>query len=774
MQFKYHERMAVRKKSKETLKQQKSSFLNFVGTQKKYESIIAELFSMDDTKIEDINYIKDYLKWKWIDRALIDNFEDDYKKYLKNRYFYWPIKQYSPELQSKIIKNNKILEKLKKEIVEDYKNVNDFDLIVSNKQFEEFIVDEIWYQESFSESKNINDDVLNIEKRVKEKNDILESTKQKLEQKGKEYEDSNIIPFVKKIRLKKEINSLKDEVTQLQDELSCLNEKRKELCKVKQLLNWIAQYKQHIQEKKWGYKTYTSYEYERDPLMEFIWLEKWFFTEVFNESFDFSETGKNNYKDYCKNYVSKIAWKLELCSHYMTNEDFYEYIINPLCKKRKLYHRYGSVQNCIESLECKINEYLNYFFFWENKKINCIYWNMISSVFSWEKIDEDVLNIIKVLKNFEINVNFDGIDSRFMNDLFIHKSDFRVLDEILKEWGLISHNEILRRSYNSDIKQSMMSHNAQHKDIYFSRWFNEHNYWLSRRLEDKVFYVNTMNNFALRGYWVPLNLNMQWDFSIEEWNYKYDWIGFSLISNSSLERNKYGKVDIKDLFIFVSENKKSIIESNPSDYPIGDAHIIYIPKEYYTTPEYTYKIYEFIEKKMEQFKQNKKIVPHKIIWNKQDNIESFWNDYLRAFCSEIWDNNTKNNISNLLWDWSIDKILNILKKSSLKENRWFIDKIKQTVINADFENVSLPKFFPIELFKLLYTYLKIEKNYRPNLWSLWKILSKSWRSQLEIAIFIEIARNWGKPSYDFKPFCDSFSLKYDDILEIKKQLGQLL
>jgi len=767
--------MAIRKKSKETLEQQKSSFLNFAGTQKKYEPIIAELFLMDDEKIDDINYVKNYLKWKWIDGALVDNFEYDYKKYLKNRYFYWPIDQYPSELQSKIIKNNKILEKLKKEIVEDYKKVNDFDLIVSNKKFEEFIVDEIWYQESFSESKNINDDISNIEKRVKEKNDILESTKQELREKEKEYDESYFISFIKKFKLKKEIDSLKGTVKQLHDELTSLKGKKDELYKVRTLLNWIKSYKQYRIDKKRGFNSYTNCENYRDPLFEFIWLEKWWFTEIFKDSFDFSENGKNNYKAYCKSYFSKFSWKIKLCSYYMKYDDFFEFIILPLSHKRKSQTVYGPVKECKKSLEDKINEYLNYFFFWENKDINCIYGNRkIPTVFSWEKIDEDILNIIKVLKNFETDFNFDGVDERFMDDLFVHKSDFRVLDEILKEWGLISHNEILRRSHNSDIKQSMMSHDAKHKDVYFSRWFNQHWYWLSRRLEDKVFYVNTMNNFAARGYWVPLNLNMQKNWTIEENSYKDDWRGFSIVSNSSLGWNSYGKVDTKDLFIFVSENKKSIIESNPNVYPTDDVHIIYIPKEYYTTPEYTYKIYEFIEQQMEQFKQNKRIVPYKIIWNKEDNIWSGWGDYLRAFCSRIWEDNVKNNIPNLLWNWSIDNILTILKRCSFKENTWFIDKIKQDVKNVDFDNVSLPKYFPMELFKLLYTCLKIEKNHRPNAWSIWNILSKSWYSQLEIAIFIEIARNWEKSSYDFKPFCDDFSLKYDDILEIKRHLGQLL
>ena len=775
--------MSVRKKSKETLEQQKSSFLNFACTQKKYESIIAELFLMDDEKIDDINYIKDYLKWKWIDGALVDNFEDDYKKYLKNRYFYWPIDQYPPELQSKIIKNNKILEKLKKEIVEDYKKVNDFDLIVSNKKFEEFIVDEIWYQESFSESKNINDDVSNIEKIVKEKNDILESVKQKLEQKGKEYEDSNIISLVKKIKLKKEINSLKDEVTQLQDELSCSNEKRKELCKVRQLLNWIAQYKQHIQERKWGYKSYTSYEYERDPLMEFIWLEKWYSdsTEVFNESFDFSETGQNNYKDYCKDYLLKIAWKLKLCSLYITYEDFYKYIINPLCYKRKSHNIYGPVKDRIESLKGKINEYLNYFFFWENKNINCIYGNRkIPTVFSWEKIDEDILNIIKVLKNFETDFNFDGIDQRFMDDLFIHRSNFRVLDEILEEWWLISHNEIKKRRWNEDIANSNTTHPAEHKDIYLSRGFNTACYWGNpwRNDTDVVFYVNTMRNFALNGYWIPLNLSMQPNTTIEGNHYTSDGTGFSIISESSLDWYNYWKFDVKDFYIFVSEYKKAEIENNPKKYNIENAHIIYIPKEYYARQGYTYKIYEFIEQEMEQFKQNKKIFPHKVIENKWDKIGNTWNDYLWAFCITNWDENNENNIPNLLWDWNITNIINLLKNCSSKEDEWFIDEIEEWLKNTSFEKLQIPKYFPTELYKLAYSYLKIDYTHRPRIWSITAVLSKSWYSQKEIAIFHEIVSfinaSYKKEYRDLQHFCDAFLLKYEDVEKIIMLLSQNL
>lgn len=773
--------MAIKKKSKETLDQQKNSFLNFVGTQKKYESIIAELFLMDNEKIGDINYVKSYLKWKWIDKVLVDNFENDYKKYLWGNYFYWPINQYSPELQNKIIENNKKLKKLKREIIKEYNEINDFDLIVSNKKFEGFLVDEIWCEESVFNSRNIDDDISNIEKKVKDKNDSLELAKENLEQKEKEYAESNFLSFVKKSKLKKEIKTLRDNITKLEDELSNLKSEKDELNNVRDLLNWIKSYKQYCRTSLSFRSPYAKYQDWWDPLFEFIWIEKWSLSKVFDESFEFSENGKNNYKDYCKDYLSKIVWKLKLCAHYMSNEDFYRYIIQQLSQKRKLHTIYdGPVKDYIKSLENKINEYLNYFFFWEDKKLNCIWWHQVPTVFSWEKMDENILNIINIIKDFntDLNLNFDGIDERFMDDLFIHKSDFRVLDEILKEWGLISHNEILNRSYNQDIRQSMMNHGAQHKDVYFSRWFNQHWYWLSQRLEDKVFYINTMNNFALNGYWVPLNLTMQNNTTIEDNSYGPcgDSVGFSIISKNCLGWNNHSKVDVKDLFIFVSETKKAIIEWNPKDYPVDNAHIIYIPKEYYSTPEFTYKIYEFIEKQMEQYKQNKKIVPNKIIWNKEDNIWSCWNDYLWTFCTELWDDAEKN-IPNLLWDWNIDNIINLLKNCSKKENKMFVEQIEEWLKNVNFEGLSLPSFLPFELFKLIYAYLKVDYNHRPYIWSITRILARSWYSQKEIAIFYEIIyfinASYTKNYVDLQHFCNAFSLDYKDIESIIKLLWQM-
>lgn len=757
--------MSVRKKSKETLEQQKSSFLSFAGTQKKYEPIIAELFLMDNEKIGDINYVKSYLKWKWIDEVLVDNFEDDYKKYLKNRYFYWPINQYPPELQSRIIKNNRILEKLKKEIVEDYRKINDFDLIVSDKKFKEFLIDEIWCEEFTFNSNNIDDDISDIEKKIKEKQDALDSKKELLEHKEKEYAKSNFILFIKKNKLKNEISSLNNDITEIDSELS-------RLCKEKDELHYVRIFLNLIKSKRSYY----------DLLTEFIWFKYW--EKVFNVDFDFSKTGKNNYKEYCKNYLSKIKSKLKICSCYMSYDDFIECVVWPLSWNRKSYKEYEIINEYINSLKNKINEYLNYFFFGEDNWFDCIRecWNYtIPSVFSWEKIDGDILSIIL---DFNDNFSFEWIDEKFIDDLFIHKSDFRVLDEILKDWCLISHNEIVHReSNNSDIKNSSNDHGLSHKDVYFSRWFNLHWYWKSKRLEDVVFYVNTMRNFALCGYWVPLNSHMQSDHDISD--YRRDFSGYSIVSKSSLDPDSYGKVDVKDLFIFVSENLKPTIENSPY-YPISNVHIIYIPSEYYTAPEYSYKIYEFMEQQLKQYKQNKKIVPNRIIWSKKNNINSIdsiysSSEYLWAFCSEIWNDNHKANIPNLLWDWNVDNLLNFLRKCSKPKDVVYLDKIEEWLKNVNFDKLSIPSCIPFELFKLIYLYLKIDSSHRPKIKDIENLLSKSWYSQKEITIYAKITEylnmiyHGSKPSQYFKPLCDSFNLDYDDTIKIiLSQINELL
>jgi predicted house-cleaning noncanonical NTP pyrophosphatase (MazG superfamily) len=55
----------IRKKSLETLKQQKKSFINFIKTKEKYREEIADLFEDQDLeKIDDMNEVKHHLEEK--------------------------------------------------------------------------------------------------------------------------------------------------------------------------------------------------------------------------------------------------------------------------------------------------------------------------------------------------------------------------------------------------------------------------------------------------------------------------------------------------------------------------------------------------------------------------------------------------------------------------------------------------------------------------------------------------------------------------------------
>jgi hypothetical protein len=57
--------MTIRKKSPDTLKQQKESFFNYIKTKEKYSEAIADLFFDDEIeKIDDIDEVKHHLEEK--------------------------------------------------------------------------------------------------------------------------------------------------------------------------------------------------------------------------------------------------------------------------------------------------------------------------------------------------------------------------------------------------------------------------------------------------------------------------------------------------------------------------------------------------------------------------------------------------------------------------------------------------------------------------------------------------------------------------------------
>ena len=57
--------MAVKRKSLDTLKQQKKSFINFIKTKEKYSEVIANLFYDDEIeRIDSVEAIKHHLEQK--------------------------------------------------------------------------------------------------------------------------------------------------------------------------------------------------------------------------------------------------------------------------------------------------------------------------------------------------------------------------------------------------------------------------------------------------------------------------------------------------------------------------------------------------------------------------------------------------------------------------------------------------------------------------------------------------------------------------------------
>ena len=95
--------MTIRKKSLDTLKQQKQSFVNFIKTKEKYSWLIADLFIDDEIeKIDDMEWVKHHLEQKWVSKELVDALETDYAWYLRSQSFYWWMDDYPDDVKESI------------------------------------------------------------------------------------------------------------------------------------------------------------------------------------------------------------------------------------------------------------------------------------------------------------------------------------------------------------------------------------------------------------------------------------------------------------------------------------------------------------------------------------------------------------------------------------------------------------------------------------------------------------------------------------------------
>ena len=673
--------MSIEKKPIETLKQQKESFLNYIKTKEKYSWIIADLFEDDEIeKIDNMEWVKKHLEQKWISKELADTLEEEYTEYLRWGSYYWPTEEYPEELKETIKKNNEILRIKKKNILirnKEYENL----LWVDIKKFVNKTFIDQWHYKNTYDEKYWNQKIWDENKKITKKNEKIEEYKRKIKISNDSLENMNW--FMKRGKKK----ALENEIAAREAEIQKLENEKNEIQKL------IYEYDNNIK----LVKKIEGIKKRDESYIETI-------VERFKE--------KNNLELY-KEVVETINSELKGFLKYITKEEKQKIkrnIINVLNK-----HNEKAKENIKNKIENEIKEYISFFNYWENNDLKSI-----KTIYSRNRLDPRIMQIIN---NLWINVDVDWsretIDYNFINDVFIHTTNFDILDEILDEWWLISSCETqIRAKDNEDIKNSMTQWYKKHKDVYFSRWYRKNFYWHAKSDDDHVYIVNTMKNFANSWYWVPLNTEMQsfwWD---AVYNTGHDDSWYSIISKSVVEnynKNKerdnytYSKIDIKDVYIFVSEKKREIIENNPK-YKIEHANIIYIPEEY--NCKMNYNLYEFIRKKIQSINNEENLknpIPKKIIRNDEYNIEARWDEYSWAFCEPVQE--TKEIIYNPIRNWDTKTILKFFEQNK-KEYLADIDKIKDFLMknSIKIENTNIPIKYPKELITIAITSARAKKN----------------------------------------------------------------
>lgn len=762
--------MVVRKKSKETLKQQKESFFNFIKTKEKYSAAIADLFFDDEIEeINDIEEVKHHFEEKWISKELMDELEMDYIKYLRNHDYYWKWDEYSHEMKESIKENDKILHKIKINILKEYKRSKDF----ITMDIKSFINDELTFFD-IETTKDIWNEIMGLEQEIERNKIDIKKWQELLSESEKELGKTSIFQLSKKKQFKTEILKIQGIIKDLEEKI----EEKKDLLRQKQVQDWKI------------IKLRTTSK-------DLIWLKNW--TNI----------------ESCRQSIMEI--KNELI-------EYIEYIPKDLITRMKEFIENNIIEQFDlqnESLATSINEYLNYLYFWENKNYwfirydksfrsmgwQSIIWEMWKASTWWvvptlywkNHIDMQIVRILEGLWWKLETWNEKVIDKSFMDDIFIHTTWFDVLDEILNEWWLISTNEARRRaSQNNDIEKSITQKHAQHKDIYFSRGFRKNWYWWKKEFDDDfVFIANTMNAFARSGYGVPLNWKMQcnctdWFTNGIQWH-DSDW--YSIISESALKKSyywdsSYSKIDLKDVYIFLPESKKQIIEHNPK-YKIGNANIIYIPKQYWW--KMSYEIYEFIKSEIKAREQREEIpIPKKIITN-DDGIESISTWYKWAFCESV--NGDNEVIFNPIKDWNSGKIIQFIEKYydefqlskkniDLQRLKGFLSEQKNRI-----DNINLPFEYPRELAIFAIAFIKIwlspgtDEDGRTIYNMIWKKLAEFGYSSRELWILYKLVQEICRMKdfkylverrdvmfigrlQDIKNWCNDWQIEFDQMKEL--------
>lgn len=744
--------MILKKKIPETLNQQKESFFNFIKTKEKYSSIIADLFFDDEIgKYDDIEKIKHHLKEKWISKELIDGLETDYTSYLKTWYFYWSIDEYPQKLKELVKTNDKILSSIHEKLIEEYNT--DKEIILMDT--EEFLEDEL----KFGKLRNYTDlwrEIRDLEQELDKIIFDLQHEEKVIKKLDGELSSLNFLYYLKKKNLKEKIKWKQKQVDKMQKDIiwkrKILNEKNA-LCKKIEYIK--CNYYEVVNQKNW-------------------------------------DTIKS-----CKQSILEIKKEFGDCLEYSLVLDILKQKI-----KNSIYNIKIAKKN---KLAWIVDEYLNYFYFWENLnhlfiRENChrdwlptslikekATWAM-PTIYSKSRIDTTIL---KIINSLWCSFNFVGekIDQDFMNDIFIHTTSFRVLDEILEEWWLISHNELIKRGlHNADISESRQNHDRNHKDVYFSRGFRKNWYWHNKHDEDFVFILNTMNNFARNGYGVPLCPSMQPNCDIGDIDADHDQIWYSIISKSALkEGHTYSKIDIKDVYIFIPETKKELIKNNPK-YNLGSANIIYIPREF--SWKMNYKLCEFMKEQIElRCKEKSKCtqVPVKVVNEEDYNIESFlprqW-----MFCESIWKNYEV--LFNPLKNGDYKTILNFLKTNkllfdpynelNLKDLEYFLFENKDNI-----KELKIPFKYPSELLLLIISWVKVRldlnlkgklKEFGYSMRDVWifvKTVNRLHEIGDNIDNYMENIEDRKDKLYEIKHYCDDWLLDFSQMKSFLLQVSNI-
>lgn len=679
--------MNIENKPIESLKIQTNNFLNYIWQSEKYWKIIHEVICMDNDEfekhIQNTEEMKSFLISKWIQEELINNFENEYKKYiLSDKYYYGSIDKYPENSKESIENNDKIMKKIK------------------------------WFILSINKNKELLDIPEFVEKTIK------------LNPKNTNMEENDY-------------NSISEIIFKIHDDYSALIKNIYENIEAQDLTgNTIHKINGKIKSYIIGIKNLI----ENNPVT------------VDSKTLEFLKENINK-------FFNRKTIKKTLINIYT-----------------RMYFHWDNPTNSIQL---------------KNSYIPTIY---TKNIFDTQILNEMIKEDFKI--DYLINRLWNNIDNEFIDDIFIHQSDFRILEDVINEWWLISSNELVKRSKNNDrINRTKNSYPTAHidKDIFFTRWFTNYEYWHSKKLEDVVYFANTMRQFWSKWYPIPINADTQNSYSTEIWSTK-DSYWYSIISKSALEdKDSYSKIKTNDLYIFVHESKKQAVDkilSNLRNEEKDNIHIIYIPDDIYPkNPIYktnnTYRITEFIRNYLDTHINNKpgirpinKIDRSKIIENNFYNIDVRYN--IRAECESIGEEDCPKKY-NELKDTDDELLAKIYQKYFWKETN-----INPKILNKIWDINSYIENYPSELIKI--SAMLISWNideWGEKLKDFFVFLRKKWYSQKDISIlwFIHdfmLLANWSREAnrrekyWWLWKFCNNWDINYDKMKNLLIDLWNIL